>query len=113
MSNDDADDTPDDELARKMVVRSKHMLRYTAWLAHEMLPVADDLNDENPEALGFLRMSLRNQYRKERMDIVVNAPLDSNKECFALMKKFENRKFAKDYIFFARYTFVLCISIVV
>lgn len=95
------DDSPDSELARKMVVRSKHMLKYVAWLAHEMLPVADDIGDENPEALGLIRASLRDQHRKDRLQIIDNAPVDSTKECVALLKKFENRKFIKEYNFFS------------
>ena len=66
------DDSPDTELARKMVVRSRHMLKYIAWLAHEMFPVADDLNDDNPEALGLIRATLRDQYRcGGRVDVVL------------------------------------------
>jgi hypothetical protein len=95
------DDSPDTELARKMVIRSKHILKYVAWLAHEMLPVADDIGDENPEALGEIRASLRDQHRKDRLEVVNNAPFDSSKECMALLKKFENRKFAKEYSYFA------------
>lgn len=96
------DHSPDAEFARKMVSRSKHMIKYVKWLANEMLPVVDDSNELHPEALGELRTSLREEYRKERMDIINNAPIDVHRDCNALLKKFENRKYLKDYLYFSR-----------
>lgn len=100
------DHSPDAEFNKKMVSRSKHMLKYVQWLAHEMLPLVDDSNEANPESLGQLRISLRNQYRNERIEIITNAPLDVQKECNALMKKFENRKYVKDYLYFSRFEII-------
>lgn len=97
------DHSPDAEFGRKMVSRCKHMIKYIQWVAHEMLPVVDDSNEVNPESLGHLRVSLRNQYRIERMEIISDATIDNLKECNALLKKFENRKFSKDIIYFLKY----------
>jgi hypothetical protein len=78
------------------------MIRYIGWLAHEMLPVIDDSNEANPEALGLLRTSLKEKYRRERMELVLTAPIDTNRDCNALLKKFQNKKLESLYVYFSR-----------
>jgi hypothetical protein len=94
------DHSSDAEFARKMVIRCKHMIKFVQWLANEMLPNIDDTNELHPESLGDIRLSLRQQYREERMSILLSHPIDLHRECNNLLRKFENRKYAKDYLFF-------------
>ena len=93
----------DNEYLKSVVLRCKHMIKYVTWLAHEMLPCADDIEKNEPEreAMGQLRKSLRNIYRQDRLEVIENQPIFSGgKECYALIKKFELRKYNKEMSYF-------------
>jgi hypothetical protein len=93
--------------AKAVIPRCHHMLKYLAWLAQEYLPSIDDLNDKDKDnaALGMIRYSVRDAYRKERMDILSDAPIDKAgmRDCNNLIRKVENRKYSKEFSYFARY----------
>ena len=95
---------PEDDGVRFIVMRCKHMIKYVKWLAHEILPLIDDTtkNDEKErEAMGTLRLTLQDVYRQDRLDVIDNYPiLNGGRECFALIKKFEIRKYNKELSYF-------------
>lgn len=78
------------------------MITYIHWLAQEYLPTVDDTGASQPEALGAIRTSLREKYRADRMTLLSQRPIEHTRECMSLLKKFENRKYAKEYSSFAR-----------
>jgi hypothetical protein len=80
------------------------MIKYVKWLAHEILPLIDDTtknNEKEREAMGTLRLTLQDVYRQDRLDVIDNYPiLNGGRECFALIKKFEIRKYNKELSYF-------------
>ena len=94
----------ENEYLMSVVLRCEHMIKYVTWLAHELLPCTDDTmkEDENErEAMGSLRLSLRDVHRQERLTVIENYPiLASGRECYALIKKFEIRKYNKELCYF-------------
>ena len=81
--------------------RCRVLVQYVKWLSLETLPLQSDENAVNPEALGALRTSVRDQERAKRMDIIKSAPLDT-RAAQKLIKVFEQRKNRKEYEYFSR-----------
>jgi hypothetical protein len=94
----------DNDYLKSVVLRCELMIKYVTWLAHEMLPCIDDTTKEDEQerqALGSLRESLRDVYRLDRLAVIENySILSGGRECFALIKKFEIRKYNKELCYF-------------
>lgn len=93
------------EDAARLVPRCEHMIQYVLWLCLEYLPCKDDskaASEEEAALLGPLRKSIQKREREFRTSLLKTRPIDDPRECNALLKKFENRKFIKEYIFFAK-----------
>lgn len=93
--------------SRTLVRRCKHMAKYINWLAQEYLPSSDDskISDEQAaSALGKIRYSIRDVYRKERLELISNHVIDKqgNKECMSLIKRFEQKKYFHHFQWFCR-----------
>lgn len=78
----------EDEGAIKLVRRCKHLVNYCKTLSLEMLPIADII-DENHE---ILNITVRDEEREKRLNLLNNSYINSLVECRKLIKDLERCK---------------------